>query len=135
MSAKPLYSGDQSVTISLNSAADGADVLSDELNNSSNLFLDSDLEINLKGSDAAESGKVAIYILRGNATGELSDAGNALRLCTVNLNGIAAVRKVLRVHELAKFYKLRAVHSSSGGYALDSTGNDMAFLGINIQDV
>ena len=135
MSAKPLYSGNQSVTISLNSAADGADVLSDELNNSSNLFLDSDLEINLKGSDVAESGSVAIYMLRGNATGELSDIGNALRLCTVSLNGATAVRKVIRVRDLPKFYKLRGVHSSSNGYALGGSGNGMAFLGLNIQDL
>ena len=135
MSAKPEYSGAQAVTISLNSAVDGADVLSNELDNSSNLFLDSDLEIELKGSNASETGSVAVYVLRGNATGELEDLNNATRLGTVYLNGTTAVRKVVRVHELPKFYKLRAVHSSSGAYALDSTGNGMAFLGLNIQDV
>ena len=135
MSAKPLFSGNQSVTIALNSAADGADVLSSELNNSANLFLDSDLEINLKGSNAAEAGSVAVYMLRGNATGELEDINNATRLGTVYLNGTAAVRKVVRVRELPSFYKLRAVHSSSGGYALDATGNGMAFLGVNVQDI
>lgn len=135
MSAKPLFSNNQPVTIALNSAADGADVLSNELNNSANLFLDSDLEINLKGSNAAEAGSVAVYMLRGNATGEVEDTGNATRLGTVYLNGTTAVRKVVRVQHLPNFYKLRAVHSSSGGYALDATGNGMAFLGVNIQDI
>jgi len=135
MSAKPEYSGEQSVTISLNSAADGADVSSSELDNSSNLFLDSDLEVSLKGSNASESGSVAIYILRGNATGDLEDTDNATRLGVVYLNGTTAVRKVIRIHELPAFYKLRAVHSSSNSYALDSSGNGMAFLGVNVQDV
>lgn len=135
MSAKPLYSSEQTVTISLDSLADGSGVSSSEIDNSSNLFLDDDLEINLKGSNVGETGSVAIYMLRGNATGELEDVDNATRLGAVYLNGATAVRKVLRVRDLPKFYKLRAVHASSNSYALDSSGNSMAFLGINIQDV
>jgi hypothetical protein len=135
MSAKPEYSANQTVTISLNSLADGSGVSSSEIDNSIDLFLDEDLEINLKGSNASESGKVVIYIQRGNATGNLEDVNNATRLTGVYLNGTAAVRKVLRVKDLPKFYELRAVHVSSGGYALDPSGNSMAFLGINIQDV
>ena len=134
MSAKPEYSINQTVTISLNSVSDGADVSSNELDNSINLFLMDDLEINLQGGNAGETGTVTVYMLRGNATGELDDTGNALRLIRVNLNGTAAVRKVIRVHDLPKFYKLRAVHSSSGTYALGASGNSMAFLGVNTQD-
>lgn len=134
MSAKPEYSANQPVTIALNGVSDGADISSDELNNSVNLFLMDDLEINLQGGNAGETGSVTVYMLRGNATGELDDIGNALRLTRVSLNGTAAVRKVIRVHDLPKFYKLRAVHSSSGAYALGASGNSMAFLGVNIQD-
>ena len=134
MSAKPEYSANQPVTIALNGVSDGADILSDELNNSVNLFLMDDLEINLQGGNAGETGSVTIYMLRGNATGELDDIGNALRLTRVNLNGATAVRKVIRVDDIPKFYKLRAVYSSSGAYALGASGNSMAFLGVNIQD-
>ncbi len=134
MSAKPQYSGNQPVTITLNSAVDGDDVSSDELDNSINLFLMDDLEVNLQGSNAAESGSVAIYIQRGNATGALENTGNATRIGSVYLNGTTAVRKVFRVDDLPQFYKLRAVHASSGGYALAATGNGMSFLGVNIQD-
>jgi hypothetical protein len=135
MSAKPLYSGPQPVTIALNSAVDGADVSSNEIDNSTNLFLMKDLEVNLQGSNAAEAGSVAIYMLRGNATGALDDVGNALRLGTVYLDGTTAVRKVIRLDNIPKFCKLRAVHSSSGAYALAGSGNGMSFLGVNIQDV
>ena len=118
MSAKPEYSANQPVTIALNGVSDGADISSDELNNSVNLFLMDDLEINLQGGNAGETGSVTIYMLRGNATGELA----------------TAVRKVIRVDDIPKFYKLRAVYSSSGAYALGASGNSMAFLGVNIQD-
>ena len=134
MSAKPLYSGNQPVTIALNGVADGADVLSDELDNSVNLFLMDDLEINLQGSNAGETGSVTVYMLRGNATGQLDDIGNALRPARVKLNGTTAVRKVVRVDNIPKFYKLRAVYSSSGAYPLGGAGNSMSFIGVNIQD-
>jgi len=135
MSAKPLYSGSQSVTIALNSIADGADVSSNEIDNSTNLFLMDDLEVNLQGSNGAETGTAAIYMLRGNATGALDNTGNALRIGSVKLNGTTAVRKVFRVDDIPKFYKLRVVHTSSNLYALGAAGNSMAFLGVNIQDV
>jgi len=137
MSAKPLYSATQSVTITLASLADGAGVSSSEIDNSTNRFLDADLEVDLTGNDAGESGHVAVYLRRGNDTGDLTttEAENMTRIGTVKLNGTTAVSSVLRVNDLPKFYSFHAIMKSSGAFALGATGNSMAFLGVNIEDV
>lgn len=135
MSASPLYSSSQTVTIALNNIADGAEASSSEIDNSTNLFLEDDLEVNLAGGNAGETGRVSIHMLRGNAAGVLETTDNATQIGSVTLNGVSAVRKVIRVSNIPKFYKIRAVHASSGAYSLGASGNSMSFLGINIQDV
>ena len=135
MSLKPLFSTSQSITITLNSLANDAGANSSEISNATNLFMDIDLELDLKGSNAAESGYCEIYILRANATSDADTNENGLRVGTVTLNGTTAVHKTIRVENMPGYWTLRIVHKSSATYALDTTGNSAAFFGVNYQDI
>ena len=135
MSAKPLYGSSTSVTITLNSLANGSSANSNEINNTTNLALEDELTVNLTGSNAAESGIAEVFILRGDATSAIDDDGNAQRVGFVTLNGTTAVQKTIRVPDLPPFYKYRLTHTSSATYALGASGNSMDVRSVNIQDV
>jgi len=135
MSAKPLYGANTSATITLDSLADGGDASSTEVDNSTTLALGLDVEVNLKGSNAGETGRVSIYLKRGNETGVLETDENATMIGSVALNGTTAVRKDIRVDDIPKFYMIYVKHASSSTYALNSTGNTIKYQPFNIQDV
>jgi hypothetical protein len=133
--AKPLFGASAALTITLNGLADGASALSNEIDNSVIRAYDDELTVNVVGSDVAESGSVDIYILRGDAAGHLSDAGNAERVCSVTLNGTTAVQRTVRVYDLPEFYQYRMVHRSSGGYALAASGNSASVKPVNPESI
>lgn len=135
MSAKPLYGTRTSVTITLNSLANGALADSSEYNNTSDLFLGKWLEINAKGSNAGETGNLEIYAREGLVTGVLNGDSNLRRIGAVRLNGTTAVRRILFYDRPAPFYKIVCKQVSSSTFALDTTGNSAFDLGENLQDI
>jgi len=123
------------LTVALNGLADGASALSNEIDNSVNRAFDDELTVNLVGSNVAESGTVDIYILRGDATGHLSDAGNGQRVHSVVLNGTTPVQRTIRVTDLPPFYQYRFVMRSSGTYALGAAGNSASVIAVSPESV
>jgi len=133
--AKPLFSSSTSLTVALNSLADGASALSNEVDNSINRTWDDELTVNLVGSNIAESGTVDIYILRGDATGHLSDMGNGQRVHSVVLNGTTPVQRTVRVTDLPPFYQYQFILKSSGAYPLGAAGNSASIIAVNPESV
>jgi len=124
------------ITTELNSLADtSAATATTEVDNSTNRYIEGFLDCYFNGAGAT-TGSVAIYILGGNATGELATTANTSNMRyvgSVELNGTTAVRKQLTFSEIPKFWKVRVVNNS--GAALAASGNLIDFTGINYADV
>lgn len=123
------------LTTELNSLANaGTAVSSSEYNNTSNRWIDGEVEVYVAAS-AANTGYVDIYLLEGTTTGNLATYAqrqNARRIGSVQLNGTTAVRKRLPISGIAPYTKCLLDNTSGGSLA--SSGNTVTLLGINYTD-
>lgn len=123
------------LTTELNSLANaGSAVSTSEYDNTTNRYIDGEIEVNLAAA-AANAGYVSVYLIEGNTTGNLATYAvlqNARKIGDVKLNGTTAVRKRLQVPGIAPFSKA-VVYNGSGG-ALAASGNTVTMLGINYTD-
>lgn len=116
------------ISISLNSLADTGAADSTVIDNTSDRYVDADLEVKLTGT----SGSIrlaSIYLLRSIDGVDFTDGLNAELVGMVAMNGAAQVTKVLRVYNLPAFYKVRVVNDSGG--ALAGSENEISMLGIS----
>ena len=121
------------VSVTLTSLADGSGADSSAIDNSSNKYIDADLEIKTNGT-ASSTDYVEVYILRSIDNSDFTDSANAELIGIVAMNGTTAVKNTIRIRNLPKYYKVRFVNNS--GAALSSTGGDHAvsLLGIKFTD-
>lgn len=124
---------EDTLTITLTSLADGSGADSSAIDNSSDKFIDADLTIKSNGT-ASSTGLLEIYLLASNDNTDFTDSANAKLIGTVLMNGTTAVKKVIRIYDLPKHYKIRVVNNS--GAALSATGGDheLTLLGNSFTD-
>jgi len=122
------------VTVTLTSLADTSGADSSAIDNSTNLYIDCDLEIKTNGL-AGSVDLLEVYLLSSVDNTDFTDSANAKPIGVVSLNGATAVKKTLRVYDLPKYYKFRFVNQS--GAALSATSGDhvVSFLGIKYKSV
>jgi hypothetical protein len=133
---KIAYGSETSITITLDSLADGGDVTATAVDNSSNLFPDALIQLILDGSNASQDELVEVYIKPSPDNSDF-DAGaapeeNATLIGTIKMDGTNTVKKSFFVSRagmpLPKYWQLHVVNQS--GYALNSSGNSATYTGV-----
>ncbi len=141
VTAKQVYTPNQSVTITLASLANGSTAVSNAIDNSSNGFLSSEFQIKLKtGTVSGPTPTVSMYLVRtvdGSISGNYDD--------TTNTNNPELIRQIstpsstttyiasVRLESLPQYFKLMVVNNTGG--AFDSTGGNfyLIFCGKTVQ--
>ena len=135
MSLKPIYATEANVmTTELNALADsGTATTTTEIDNSSNLYLDARIDVDIAAAGAA-TGYVALYMLEGQTTGILSTTqkANMRFIGDIQLNGTTDVNKSFFVQNMPEFWKGHVINN--GGAGLQTSGSTIKFTGINYED-
>lgn len=121
------------VTVTLTSLGDGSGADSSAIDNSTDKFIDMDLEVKTNGL-AGSVDLLEVYLLASIDNSDFTDAANAKLIGVVQMNGTTAVKKTFRVFDLPLHYKIRFVNES--GAALSATGGDhvVTLLGLKFTD-
>lgn len=121
------------VTVTLTSLADTSGVASSAIDNSTNAYIDCDLEVKTNGTTGSVD-LLEVYILSSVDNTDFTDSANAVLVGVVDMNDSTAVKKTFRIFDLPKYFKFRFVNNS--GAALSATAGDHAvsYLGIKYTD-
>ena len=124
------FGADTAVTISLDDLADGSDAASNaiDLGNPGPFALA--IEAKLDGAGAGATGLCELYAQWSNDNSDFSDSDNDLLIGAVQMNGTAAVVKVLAAPVHARYLKLRVENAS--GAALASSGNALRYVPVSV---
>lgn len=132
---KPLYGTKTSITISLNSLANGAVATSNAIDNSTNLFQDFLIEVVISGTAAANAW-LDVRLLSSEDNTNFGTWESGIPLGTIDLSASpqTAYFSLLNVlFQAPKYFKI-AIKNNSGN-ALAASGNSASYQGINIQSV
>ena len=130
---KIAYSTEQTITISLNSLANGSDVLSNAIDNSSNLWKSAIIHGQIDGNSASNTDYCEFYLAGSpDNTDYDTDEGDQL-IGLVGMNGTTLVKFTISLERmgilyLPKYWKIRCKNAS--GDSLASSGNVMSFMGV-----
>ncbi len=129
---KPQYGSKTSITISLNSLANGSIATSNAIDNSSNLYQDALIEVAISGT-AATNAYCDVRLLASEDNSTWGTWESAIKLGTIDLSvspntGHFSILYVLGA--MPKYWKI-AVKNVTGN-ALASSGNSASYQGINI---
>lgn len=132
---KPSYGPKTSITISLNSLANGSIATSNAIDNSSALYQDALVEITIAGT--AGIGKfceVRLLPSEDNSTFATWEGGIPLGTVDLSVSPTTAYFSLLNaLYQMPKYWKI-AVKNNTGN-ALSSSGNSASYQGINIVSV
>jgi len=129
---KPQYGSKTSVTIGLNSLANGNVATSNTIDNSTNLYQDYLIEITISGT-ASSTAWLDVRLLPSMDGTNFGTWENGIPLGTIDLsqNNQTAYFSVLNaMFQAPKYFKI-AVRNNTGN-ALASSGNSLSVQGINI---
>jgi hypothetical protein len=129
---KPQYGSKTSITIGLNSLANGSVATSNTIDNSTNLFQDYLIEIVISGT-AASTAWLDVRLLSSEDGTNFGTWENGIPLGTIDfsVNPQTAYFSVLNaMFQAPKYFKI-AVRNNTGA-ALASSGNSLSVQGINI---
>jgi hypothetical protein len=132
---KPQYGSKTSITIGLNSLANGSVATSNTIDNSTNLFQDYLIEIVISGT-AASTAWLDVRLLSSEDGTNFGTWENGIPLGTIDfsVNPQTAYFSVLNaMFQAPKYFKI-AVRNNTGA-ALASSGNSLSVQGINIVSV
>ena len=129
---KPQYSAKTSITISLNSLANGSIATSNAIDNSSALYQDALIEVTIAGT-AATNAYCDVRLLCSEDNSTFGTWESAIKLGTIDLSvtpntGHFSILGVLGA--MPQYWKI-AVKNVTGA-ALSSSGNSASYQGINI---
>ena len=124
------FGTDSAVTISLDSLANAASVVSSALDLGSPGPFALSLEAKLDGNAAGNTGLVEIYAQWSNENSDFSDSLNDLLIGAVQMNGTTAVVKVFAAPVHARYVKFRAENNS--GAALAASGNTLRYVPVSV---
>ncbi len=129
---KPQYGSKTSITISLNSLANGSVATSNAIDNSSNLYQDALVEITISGT-AATNAYCDVRLLASEDNSTWGTWESAIKLGTIDLSvtpntGHFSIYGVLGA--MPKYWKI-AVKNVTGN-VLAASGNSASYQGINI---
>jgi len=133
--AKPQYSSKTSITISLNSLANGSVATSNAIDNSSNLYEDFLIEVVIAGT-AGSNAFCEVRLLASEDNTNFGTWESGIPLGTIDLSVSPQTGYFSVVNSLFKapqYFKI-AVRNNTGA-ALASSGNSASYQGINTQIV
>jgi len=129
---KPQYGSKTSVTIGLNSLANGNVAISNTIDNSTDLFQDYLIEIRISGT-ASSTVWLDVRLLPSMDGTTFATWENGIPLGTIDLsvnNQVAYFSVLNAMFQAPKYFKI-AVRNNTGN-ALASSGNSLSVQGINI---
>lgn len=132
---KPKYGSKTSISISLNSLANGSVATSSAIDNSSSLFQDFLIEVNIAGT-AGSNAYLEVRLLpsEDNSTYGTWESGIPLGTIDLSVSPQTAYFSLLNaLFQAPKYFKI-AVKNNTGN-ALSSSGNSANYQGINVQIV
>ena len=129
---KPSYGSKTSITISLNSLANGSVATSNAIDNSSTLYQDALVEITISGT-AATNAYCDVRLLCSEDNSTFGTWESAIKLGTIDLSvspNTGHFSLLNALCQMPKYWKI-AVKNVTGN-ALASSGNSASYQGINI---
>ena len=132
---KPLYDAKTSITITLDSLADGSVATSNAIDNSANLFQDFLIEAIIAGTAAANAFlEVRLLSSEDNTNFGTWESGIPLGTIDLSVTPQTAHFSLLNAFfQAPKYFKI-AIKNSTGA-ALAASGNSASYQGKNIQSV
>jgi len=129
---KPSYGSKTSITISLNSLANGSVATSNAIDNSSTLYQDALIEVTISGT-AATNAYCDVRLLVSEDNSAWGTWESAIRLGTIDLSvspNTGHFSLVNMLYQMPKYWKL-AVKNVTGN-ALAAADNSASYQGINV---